>query len=432
MKKLLIISPYFPPSNGADMQRIRMSLPYFKNYGWEAEVVTVAPIHSDLVKDERLIESIPTDIRIHEVKAFSKKWTSKIGLGSLALRSLWHYKKYVNKLLQTQNFDLIYFSTTQFPILILGAYWKKKFNIPYVIDMQDPWHSTYYEDKPKAERPPKYWFSYRLNKALEPVAMHKVDGLISVSQAYLDTLESRYPRLMHIPKKVITFGAFKQDFDLVKRNLEDFKLNFPIETTFFNFVYVGRGGHDMKDALHLLFTTFKRGLITDKEIFDKIRFHFIGTSYAPKGQGIKTIEPIAKQIGIDDYVFEQTDRIPFYENIFRLITADALMIIGSDDPQYTASKIYPYILAERPLLAFFHPKSSAAQIITDCGAGQVISLIEPKEQSTNKIYDYLVEASSGKLVSPNLNWKSFDKYTAENMCKNQCKLFNQVINNECS
>ncbi|HTM99675.1 MAG TPA: hypothetical protein VL088_13060, partial [Pedobacter sp.] len=279
---------------------------------------------------------------------------------------------------------------------------------------------------------PKYWFSYRLNKALEPVAMHKVDGLISVSQAYLDTLESRYPRLMHIPKKVITFGAFKQDFDLVKRNLEDFKLNFPIETTFFNFVYVGRGGHDMKDALHLLFTTFKRGLITDKEIFDKIRFHFIGTSYAPKGQGIKTIEPIAKQIGIDDYVFEQTDRIPFYENIFRLITADALMIIGSDDPQYTASKIYPYILAERPLLAFFHPKSSAAQIITDCGAGQVISLIEPKEQSTNKIYDYLVEASSGKLVSPNLNWKSFDKYTAENMCKNQCKLFNQVINNECS
>ena len=33
MKRLLIISPNFPPLNAADMQRVRMSLPYFKDFG---------------------------------------------------------------------------------------------------------------------------------------------------------------------------------------------------------------------------------------------------------------------------------------------------------------------------------------------------------------------------------------------------------------
>ena len=49
-RNVLIISPYFPPVNAADMQRVRMSLSYFKQYGWDAEVVTVDPRYSELVK----------------------------------------------------------------------------------------------------------------------------------------------------------------------------------------------------------------------------------------------------------------------------------------------------------------------------------------------------------------------------------------------
>src|SRR5690606_1772161 len=141
-------------------------------------------------------------------------------------------------------FDLIYFSTTQFPVCILGAYWKKKFGIPYVIDMQDPWHSTYYLDKPKNERPPKFWFSYRLNKYLEPLAMKGVDGLISVSGAYLETLHRRYPETRQLPQEVITFGAFEQDFEIARRHPE-LQPAFQRIPGCIHLVYVGRGGHDM-------------------------------------------------------------------------------------------------------------------------------------------------------------------------------------------
>lgn len=427
MKKVLIICPYFPPVNAADMHRVRMSLPYFGENSWKAEIVTVDPKFSDFDKDIFLVKNLPEDLIVHQVSAFSKKWTSKIGIGSIALRSVCFYRKYVDQLLKKQHFDLIYFSTTQFPLLILGAHWKKKFNIPYVIDMQDPWHSTYYEDKPKHERPPKYWFSYRLNKYLEPIAMRKVNGLISVSQGYIDTLVQRYSHIKDIPSKVLTFGAFKQDFEFVKNNLSAFKITINNNPEIINLVYIGRAGADMKDAIEILFSAFKEGLAEKSSQFGNIRFHFIGTSYAAKGQGISTIKPIAVNIGIGAYVNESTDRVSFYDTIYTLLIADALVIIGSDDPQYTASKIYPYILAQKPLLALLNKNSSAAQIIEDVKAGIVIHLDEEKTVKKQLIKDFLNSLLDGSIKKTDTDWQKFDVYSARNMSKEQCKLFDQAI-----
>jgi hypothetical protein len=137
LKNVLIISPYFPPINGADMQRIRMSLPYFAANGWKAEVVMVDEQYTGMATDELLLQSIPAGVKIHKVQALKKTLTSKLGLGSIALRSLWFYWQKIKALLKAQPYDLIYFSTTQFPVCILGAYFKKSFGIPYIIDMQD-------------------------------------------------------------------------------------------------------------------------------------------------------------------------------------------------------------------------------------------------------------------------------------------------------
>ena len=408
------------------MQRIRMSLPYFKEFGWDAEVVTVDPSHSDMTKDELLLPNIPSEIKVHQLKAFAKKWTGNLGLGSIALRSLWFYKKYVDILLEKQHFDLIYFSTTQFPVMVLGAHWKKKYDIPYVIDMQDPWHSTYYENKPKSERPAKYWFSYRLNKFLEPVAMKNVDGLISVSQGYLDTLVERYPNLKNVPKKVITFGAYEADLTLVKQQHNQFKVAFDNNPAFKHFVYVGRGGADMKIAVMLLFKAFKIGLEQHFGLFDQIRFHFIGTSYAKNGEGIKSIKPIADDLGISKYVHEQTDRVSFYDGLFTFEQADALVILGSNDAQYTASKIYPYIMAEKPLLAIFHPASSANKIIELCTNLKANSLLSYNGNAERSVFESIYSILQGK-TELEINAENFADYSAKAMTRNQCIFFDQII-----
>jgi hypothetical protein len=423
-KKALIISPYFPPSNAADMQRVRMSLPYFKEFGWDAEVVIVAPEHSDILKDNLLLQSIPKEIKIHEVKAFSKKWTSKFGLGSIALRSLWFFRKRVNEILKESKFDLIYFSTTQFPVCALGAYWKKRFGISYVIDMQDPWHSEYYRNKPKYEHPPKYWFSYRLNKYLEPIAMKHVDGLISVSENYIVDLKTRYPEIKDIPAATITFGAFAADMKIAADNKSLFKPILDPDTI--NIAYVGRGGADMNSAVSTLFRAIKAGTESEPELFKKLKLYFIGTSYAAAGHGKATILPIAQQFGMEDKVVEITDRISFYHTLATLQKADALFIPGSDDPKYSASKIYPYLLTKKPLLAIFNSKSPALEILSACGSEYAYSY-DVTEKIELKIDQFIKGVINGNIGEQVYDNDYIQQYSAGNMTRLQCEIFSKVI-----
>jgi hypothetical protein len=370
------------------------------------------------------MQSIPADIKIHQVKAFDKKWTSKLGLGSLALRSLSSYKKTVNRLLSANKFDLIYFSTTAFPVCILGSYWKKKFNIPYVIDMQDPWHSEYYRDKPKDQQPPKYWFSYRLNKYLEPIAMKRVDGLIAVSNKYIIDLKSRYNEIKDIPSAVIPFGAFSPDMEIARQNQSHFK-NL-LEPGYTNIVYIGRGGADMHKAISFLFDAIKTGMANEPEIFKTLRFYFIGTSYAPAGTGKETIMPLAKEFGIENNVIELTNRISFYHSLATIQHADALFIPGSDDPGYSASKVYPYLLTKKPLIAIFNQNSNVVNMIRECTSGVNLHTFPDDVAEAKPLYATLRDWGM-KLLKPITITDGFNHYNAENLTKKQCGLFAEAI-----
>ncbi|RFZ95864.1 hypothetical protein D0C36_08840 [Mucilaginibacter conchicola] len=402
-----------------------MSLPYFKEFNWQAEVVAVDERYSDLVKDELLLESLPIEVKIHKVKALEKKWTSKVGLGSLALRSMWYYRKKVNSLLKARKFDLIYFSTTEFPVCILGAYWKRKFGVPYIIDMQDPWHSDYYQDKPKHQRPAKYWFSYRLNKYLEPIAIKSVDGLISVSESYLKTLNNRYPILKNIPQATVTFGAYEKDLKIALDNSHRFA---PLlDSAFKNIVYVGRGGADMRKALEMLFEALKQKTLENAELVNKLKFYFIGTSYAPKGLGQASILPIAYQYGLQNNVIEVTDRISYYHTLLTLKQADALFIPGSDDPGYTASKIYPYLLTAKPLLAIFNRQSSVVPILKKCTIhATILTLPDDEEGADNAILRSLVTNWANNDFKNIEVTSEFENYSARTLTQKQIELFNKV------
>ncbi len=425
MKQVLVISPYFPPTNAADVHRVRMSLPYFKEFGWEPTIVTVDVQYSEMVKDELLCESVPAETKIYSVKAFDKKITSKLGLGSIGLRSLWFYRKKVNSILKAKHFDLVYFSTTQFPVCILGAYWKKRFHVPYVIDMQDPWHSEYYKDKPKNQQPPKYWFSYRLNKYLEPVALKKTDGLISVSDDYIKDLKKRYPEIKDVPADTITFGAFEPDLKIAVDNSN--KFTSLLQPGFINVVYVGRGGLDMHNAIAPVFESLKKGLTDEPALFNKLRFYFIGTSYAPAGTGTKTIMPLAIKYGVEEHVIEITDRISFYHSLTTLQQADALFIPGSDDPKYTASKLYPYLLTQNPLLAIFNSSSNAIQVLKDCTTGAFsLTFDEEPELVSENLYRILSDWADKKF-SPVTLTSNFQNYSAQNLTLKQVQLFEKAI-----
>ena len=56
-----------------------------------------------------------------------------------------------------------------------------------------------------------------------------------------------------------------------------------------------------------------------------------------------------------------------------LLESDAVTLIGSDAPHYTASKLFPYIMAQKPLLVIVHENSSVAWIADQTRAGRVVT-----------------------------------------------------------
>src|SRR5210317_542661 len=67
MKKVLIITYYWPPSGGAGVQRWLKFVKYLRNYGWEPIVYTPENPEAPSL-DNSLLKDIPQDLQIVKTK----------------------------------------------------------------------------------------------------------------------------------------------------------------------------------------------------------------------------------------------------------------------------------------------------------------------------------------------------------------------------
>lgn len=430
MKKVLIISPYFPPFNTADMQRVRQSLPYMRENGWEPTVLTVDEKYVDAYStDPLLLQTIPAGIKIEKVKALYSSFTRKIGIGSLSLRAFFSMQKRGDELLRNGKFDLIYFSTTAFHVMALGPRWKRKFGVPFILDIQDPWYNPFYFDHALTKKTLKAKAFHRLDKLLEERTFPYADGFISVSEGYREMYLNRYPELSYQQFKILPFGCALLDFPIAKKSISDSRIKLSAGKT--NAVYIGRGGQDLSFACAIFFEAVRLGLERAPAVFSNLHLWFIGTSYAKEGEGSKTIAPLATQKGIAGMVTEITDRLPYFETLHLLSKADLLFVPGSTDAAYTASKIYPYLYVNKPLLAVFHKKSSVCKIISTTSDGKVVSFDEASEEKAKALaeecYDYLADILTREVKTAGFRADAFDEYTAQSMARKQAEFFDEII-----
>ena len=128
-------------------------------------------------------------------------------------------------------------------------------------------------------------------------------------------------------------------------------------------------------------------------------------------------------------VTEYTDRLPYFESLRHLLDADLLFVPGSNDAAYTASKIYPYILAEKPILAIFRDTSSVVEVLERTRAGKTIvfggdGVSDDLVSEARQVIELFL---SGPLDSPNTNWKAFSRYTARDMAGEISRFFGHVV-----
>lgn len=373
MPKVLVVSPHFPPVNTPDMHRVRMLLPFLAANGWSAEVLAVSPAQVAAPLDPWLVEGLPPEVPVHRVNAMGLAWARVPGLGTLGYRALLPLARAGDRLLGAGGFDMVYFSTTVFEIHALGPRWKRRFGVPFVIDYQDPWVNDYYREHPEVMPPGgrvKHALASGMHRLMEPAALRHSAGITSVSPAYPQQLARRYAWFDEAACLVQPFPGSARDFE----RLTDEPAGTPpvdFADGRIHWLYAGRGGTDMAKALRAFFIALAG--FAPEDLKRRLAIHFVGTSYAPAEKAIPSIAPLAKELGVAELVREYPARISYSQTLALLRRTDALIVPGSDDPGYTASKIYPYLLAARPLLAVFHERSSVTRLMGDAGGGLCVS-----------------------------------------------------------
>lgn len=429
MRKVLIVCPNFPPINRPDGHRVRTSLPYLAECGYEPVVLTFTPEANTGVQDTVLAATVPPELPIYRAGALSKRWTSPLGVRNASLRGFFHLEAMGARLLRKGGIDLVFFSTTDFFLLPLGRYWKRRYNVPFVVDLQDPWYSDYYR-RPGAPAPPggrwKYGLVNGLAKVLEPLTLRRAAHVLSVSPAYPQALLQRYSWLRPEVFTVLPFGAPERDFELL-REMRVRQTVFDRSDNRRHWVYVGRGGNDMSLAAGVLFSALARAREGVPHRFCDLRLHFIGTSYVSGQRADKTIAPVAERYGVADLVEEYPERIPYFEALQCLGEANAVIVLGSDDPAYTASKIYPCILARKPLLAIFHERSGIAELVRRTRAGTLVTFSDGSNPATVRSELLRVWLESPKPPRPETDWDAFVPHTARAMTHRQCDVFDQIL-----
>jgi len=192
-----------------------------------------------------------------------------------------------------------------------------------------------------------------------------------------------------------------------------------------HWVYAGAAAVFMEKSIRAFFAALKRRIQKDPITAERLRIHCVGTDYVSGSKARRTFEPLAAEYGLSGMVQETTERLPFLSTLKLLSDADALLIFGSDDPTYTASKIFPYVMADKPLLMIVHEKSSAAEIVAQVQGGSVVTFNE--QDTVDEIAERILEKLADfPEVKQKTDWQAFEHYSARSMTRRLCEVFDQA------
>lgn len=422
MKRLLIIAPHFAPVAAPDGQRVRLLLPHLEELGWKATVLTVEAAEVAAPREEALLATLPADADIRRVRAWPLANCRRFGLGNLGWRALTALWREGSRLLRAEKFDLVYFSTTQFAVLPLGRLWLRRFGVPYVIDLQDPWRNDYYARS--GHRPPggwKYRFASLHAAGIEAWTLRRCVHVVSVSPNYLTQLANRYPWFdPHTRGTVIPFGWSENDL-AAARHVARVKTG-SAPDALRRIVYMGRVGEDMLLALSALFEGFSIWRASAPSA-RPIRFIFAGTTYAPTAGANSVVARAATAAGVSDAVEERPGRIGYLESLSHLLSADANLLLGSDDPAYSPSKLWPTLAAARPWIAVL-PKPGVLEtlIAPFASSGAVISLSD-RAVAAQDIASWFDRLSQGSVDSVPVDSSRLQSYEAATLAHTHARIF---------
>ncbi len=379
MKRLLVITYYWPPTGGSGVQRWVKFTKYLSRFGWECVVYT--PENPEqLSRDESLLTDIPAGLEVikrpirEPYNLYRKIFRPKGGSDAVTLfnaqkktfkqrlavfirgnffvpdpRVGW-VRPSVNFLasyIKEHSVDAVVTTGPPQSMHLIGLGLKKRTGVRWIADFRDPWTEMFYF-KHMGLLP---WTAAR-HRRLEQEVLDGADTVISVSPPVRDDFQKR----TSTPVELITNGYDDEDFNRTAPYLSPDR---------FTILHTGLFSAD-GDPLSL-WDTLARKCASDSNFKQQLRVRLVG----------KTDPAIIESLrvrGLADNV-EDLGYIPHYQTIKEQRGANVLLLMMRREPEFTKvlpGKIFEYLAARRPVLGIGPATSASATILNESGAGVMI------------------------------------------------------------
>ncbi len=379
MKRVLIISYYWPPSGGSGVQRWVKFAKYLPAEGWQPVVYT--PLNPELIAVDNTLEAeVPREAEVIKRKIIEPYAIYKLLLGkkdasqggsnevnpvnaqkktlmqriSMAVRGnlfipdprcLWIRPsvRFLKKYLKEHPVDIIVSTGPPQSMHLIGMKLARATGLPWIADFRDPWTRIFYFKRLSLSA-----WATRRHKKLEQQVLDNATAVIAVTPL----VQKEFQEMTSTRVEMITNGYDETDFDdaVVERD------------GYFNLTHTGLFASDGNPET--LWKVLAEKCSKDPEFRKSLRIRLVGKT---DREVIQAIEAAGLAANLVDNGYQ-----PHEVAVKEQKCATVLMLPLRKEPEYKATlpgKLFEYLASGNPILGIGQPDGAMASVVSEAGAG---------------------------------------------------------------
>lgn len=419
MKKVLIITYYWPPSGGSGVQRWLKFSKYLPEFGIEPIILTVDPEYATFPgSDFTLEKEIHPSITVYKTRAknplelyqkIRNKPAPQSGFsgekkkgvldkifrfirGNVFLpdaRIGWNPYAYskAKELIKKHGIETVIITSPPHSSQLIGLRLKKEFSIQLIADLRDPWTEIFYNKELFRTK-----WAERQDANMEKLCLENADQIVVVSDAIKRSFSAKYPVIQN-NIVVIPNGFDEADFSMEKSVVLS---EIPSKEKVIS--YVGNLGEQY--PIDGFLQAFSNLVNNEKEW----KLRFVGNCHVGVKNKVENLN-LTKQVEFIPYV-DHAAAIQF------MLTSTILLLIipeVEDNKGILTGKLFEYLATRNPILLIGPADGDAAKIVNEHAFSAVVDSHE-----SEKMYNFML------LASTHINKEqdnSMLKYTRKNLAK---------------
>ncbi|MFQ5797237.1 MAG: glycosyltransferase [Bacteroidota bacterium] len=380
MRKVLVISYYFPPAGGSGVQRVLKFVKYLPLYGWEPVVLTVKDAEFP-ARDESLLREIPPHVKIYRTKIFEPyafyRWITRrskdIPIDVNVIPQQGAKRPFIDRvaeffratrfipdarigwfpyalpegkrILSSERIDVIYSSSPPYTCAVIANALHRISGKPWVAGFRDPWTGF-------LSTPQRWSFPRAVDTILERSCCTNATAIEAAWQGINKDILRKYPEISREKFQHIPNGFDSEDYPHVEKQRNE---RFTI--TYVGSLYGKRNPQVFLQAI--------RELLHDGAIeLHKIRLQFVGRF----GQEVNEMLRDKDLVSVIDIV----SYVPHSKALELLLQSDTLLLIVDEfvgNEEIVPGKVFEYLGARRPIITIA-PNGAVADLIREANSGK--------------------------------------------------------------